>query len=117
MTTKTKISQTWLASQTGPIECSIRARGRAPRSGPPAVRSQNPAPKSAPPNTAYAVSAEQQDDRDEVAHRTASSSSSVSALGPPVGPYGPSTWVNPPARRNRRLMPRSTRIAVTPRAT
>ena len=50
--TSTKISQTWLASQTGPIECSIRARCFAPRRAPPATRSQNPAPKSAPPNSA-----------------------------------------------------------------
>src|SRR5687767_5550128 len=56
-TTKMKINQTWLASHTGPIECSMTARGRAPRSAPPAVRSQNPAPKSAPPNTAYATTA------------------------------------------------------------
>ena len=51
-TTSTKISQTWFASQTGPIEWSTSARGRAPRSAPPAVRSQNPVPKSAPPNRA-----------------------------------------------------------------
>ena len=50
--TRTKISQTWLASQTGPIERLISPRTRAPRSAPPAVRSQNPAPKSAPPSTA-----------------------------------------------------------------
>ena len=54
-TTRQKISQTWLASHTGPIECAMTARGRAPRSAPPAMRSQNPAPKSAPPNSAYAV--------------------------------------------------------------
>ena len=51
-TTKTKISQTWLASQTGPIEWSITSRGRSPRAAPPATRSQNPAPKSAPPKMA-----------------------------------------------------------------
>ena len=51
-TTQVKISQTWFASHTGPIACSITERGRAPRSAPPAIRSQNPAPKSAPPNTA-----------------------------------------------------------------
>ena len=51
-TTKTKISQTWFASQTGPIECSMTSRGRLPRSEPPAVRSQKPAPKSAPPKMA-----------------------------------------------------------------
>src|SRR3954469_9367843 len=51
-TTRQKISQTWFASQTGPIEWSTIARGRSPRSAPPAVRSQNPAPKSAPPKRA-----------------------------------------------------------------
>ena len=30
-TTKQKISQTWLASHTGPIEWSITSRGRSPR--------------------------------------------------------------------------------------
>ena len=34
--TSTKISQTWFASQTGPIAQSISARGRLPRSPPPA---------------------------------------------------------------------------------
>ena len=28
-----KINQTWLASHTGPIECSMTARGRASRTG------------------------------------------------------------------------------------
>ena len=51
-TTSTKISQTWLASQTGPIAQSISSRARRPRSPPPATRLQKPAPKSAPPNTA-----------------------------------------------------------------
>ena len=54
-TTRTKISQTWLASQTGPIAESIIWRGRRPRSPPPASRLQRPAPKSAPPKTAYIV--------------------------------------------------------------
>ena len=54
-TTRTKISQTWLASHTGPIAQSISSRARLPRSPPPATRLQNPAPKSAPPNTTYAV--------------------------------------------------------------
>ncbi len=47
-----KISQTWLASQTGVSERWISARGRAPFSASPAIRSQNPPPKSAPPNNA-----------------------------------------------------------------
>ncbi len=51
-TTKQKMSHTWSASQTGPIEWSITLLGGAPRSAPPANRSQIPAPKSAPPNTA-----------------------------------------------------------------
>src|SRR5262245_39786382 len=38
-TTRQKMSQTWFASQTGPIEWSTSARGFAPRSGPPATRS------------------------------------------------------------------------------
>ena len=50
--TRTKISQTWLASHTGPIECSIRGRWRPRRWAPPAIRSQAPAPKSAPPSRA-----------------------------------------------------------------
>ena len=54
-TTSTKISQTWFASHTGPIAQSISARGRRPRSPPPASRLQKPAPKSAPPKTAYIV--------------------------------------------------------------
>ncbi len=51
-TTSTKMSHTWLASQTGPIAQSISPRARSPRSLRPASSDQNPAPKSAPPNTA-----------------------------------------------------------------
>ena len=51
-TTRMKISQTWLASQTGVSDCWIRARGRSPFSASPAIRSQRPPPKSAPPKTA-----------------------------------------------------------------
>ena len=47
-----KISQTWFASHTGPIEWSMISRGRSPRSAPAGERSQKPAPKSAPPNSA-----------------------------------------------------------------
>ena len=51
-TTSTKISQTWLASQTGPMAwwaCSRSSRSRAPR---PPDSCQKPAPKSAPASTA-----------------------------------------------------------------
>ena len=51
-TTRTKMSQTWFASHTGPIAQSTNARARSPRSSWPAVSDQKPAPKSAPPNTA-----------------------------------------------------------------
>ena len=54
-TTRMKISQTWLASQTGPIAESISRRARSPRSPLPPTSDQNPAPKSAPPKTAYRV--------------------------------------------------------------
>ena len=51
-TTSTKISHTWLDSQTGPIAQSISARTRLARSPPPANSDQKPAPKSAPPKMA-----------------------------------------------------------------
>ena len=47
ITTRMKISQTWLASHTGDIELLMRARSASSR----AVRSQTPVPKSAPPST------------------------------------------------------------------
>ena len=50
--TRTKISQTWLASHTGLIERWMSPRTRAPPRVVPAVRSQKPAPKSALPRTA-----------------------------------------------------------------
>ena len=46
------MSQTWLASQTGPMLWSMSVRRGAPRRAPPAVRSWKPDPKSAPPSTA-----------------------------------------------------------------
>jgi hypothetical protein len=51
ITTTTRISQTWFASQIGPIASSMSARAsflRAPRRR----RSQIPPPKSAPPSSA-----------------------------------------------------------------
>ena len=50
--TSTKISHTWLASHTGPIERLTSARSPSPRRAPPAVRSHRPVPRSAPPSTA-----------------------------------------------------------------
>ena len=51
-TTSTKMSHTWLASHTGPIELSTRVRTRRPRPPRPPSGSQTPAPKSAPARTA-----------------------------------------------------------------
>ena len=51
-TTSTKISQTWLASHTGPMERSMLKWMRRPHASSPAVTSQTPVPKSAPPRTA-----------------------------------------------------------------
>jgi hypothetical protein len=49
--TRTKITQTWLASHTGPIERCACPRSAWPRA--PALSScHRPAPKSAPPRTA-----------------------------------------------------------------
>jgi hypothetical protein len=42
--TRRKTSQTWFASQMGVRAVSMSARGRRPRSRPPATRSQKPAP-------------------------------------------------------------------------
>ena len=41
-TTRTKISQTWFASHTGPIEWSTTARGCLPFSAPPAIEIPEP---------------------------------------------------------------------------
>src|SRR4051794_37250157 len=116
VTTKTKISQTWLASHTGPIERSITERARAPRWAPPAVRSQKPAPKVGASEDGVRHQREQQHEGDQVGHRAASSTLGTGSGGAP-GPYGVSFSRNPPARRKRRLIARRTRIVVTPRAT
>ncbi len=50
-TVSTKISHTWLASHTGPIEWCACSRIFSPRSPEPVNSCQNPAPKSAPPST------------------------------------------------------------------
>ena len=50
-TVMTKMSHTWLASHTGPIEWWAWSRIRSPRSPPPASRRHIPAPKSAPAST------------------------------------------------------------------
>src|SRR5678816_1003272 len=54
--TTTTMSQTWFASQIGPMACATRSRCCC-RRGPDASRSHTPPPKSAPPNSTYAFSA------------------------------------------------------------
>ena len=82
-TTSTKISQTWLASQTGPIAQSTSSRARRPRSPRPATRLQNPAPKSAPPKHGVRGHADPEHPRDGVgAAHGATVSTGTSAAGP-----------------------------------
>ena len=100
-TTRQKMSQTWFASHTGPIEWLMTGRGAPPARAPPAVRSQNPAPKSAPPNSAYAVIADHQDDGDDVAHVSRSRCCAPGRSGPAPLRAGIPGW------RPRRSSPRS----------
>ena len=79
-TTSTKTSQTWLASQTGPIAQSISSRGRRPRDPLPAARLHSPAPKSAPPKTAYIVTPTQS---------TTATASALLTPDPPSASDGP----------------------------
>src|SRR6201987_307653 len=55
-TVSTKINQTWLASQTGPIDSCAPSRIRSACGPRPAKSCQKPAPKSAPANTVYSAS-------------------------------------------------------------
>ena len=82
--THTKISHTWLASQTGAMAWSMTSRGRSPRLVPPATRSQKPAPKSAPAKIAYVVIAANRISAAVVAIRAA-----PSARPPVAGTRGP----------------------------
>src|SRR4051795_12605626 len=54
--TTTTMSQTWFASQMGPMACAMRSRCCC-RRGPEASRSHTPPPKSAPPNSTYVFNA------------------------------------------------------------
>ena len=114
-TTSTKISQTWLASQTGPIAQSISSRGRRPRSPPPASRLHSPAPKSAPPKTAYIVTPIRRIDGDRVGLAHPEAPAARSAGGPASGPYGTSTSCSS-ASRQRRDIARSVMISAAPSA-
>ena len=114
-TTSTKISQTWLASQTGPIAQSISSRGRRPRSPPPASRLHSPAPKSAPPKTAYIVTPIQR------TTATASACSPGRSCARSAGGPAPGRTARRPscssASRQRRDIARSVMISAAPSAT
>ena len=88
VTTKMKISQTWLASQTGPIECSISARGRAPALG--AAGRQVPEAGAEVGAAEHGVrrEGEQQDDRDACRSSAPPSSATVSVAGRRGRPVG-----------------------------
>ena len=113
-TTSTKISQTWFASHTGPIEWLITVRGRAPRSR--AARDEVPEPGAEVGAAEQRVGgdAEHQDDGDDVAHGVgAPRCSAVTASGLAAGRTGRRARPRSPCSRNRRLMARSTSTSVT----
>ena len=88
-TTSTKISQTWFASHTGPIAQSISARGRWPRSPPPASRLQKPAPEIGAAEHGVHRHADDEHDGDGVRAVTGEPPASVGG-GSVSGPYGTS---------------------------
>ena len=115
-TTSTKISQTWLASQTGPIAESIICRGRRPRSPPPASRLQSPAPKSAPAEDGVHRHPDEEHDGDGVGARSYGRLLQAAPRGERLsGPYGTSTAPSSPSRQ-RRDIARSVMINAAPRA-
>ena len=117
-----KISQTWFASHTGPIERSIDRPRRRAALGP--ARGQVPEPGAEVGSTEHRVRRPgRRSSTTAIAvltvpapRRTASGLDLArgprpgSLLG--SGPYGVSWSTKPPARRKRRLIPRSTRIVV-----
>ena len=111
-TTRTKISQTWLASQTGPIERSIWVRIRSARSPDPG--------QQIPYARAEVRSAEDRveghPDPEDRRAGVGGAHADAPDRSPGGGPYGssPSSAL---ALRQRRERARSTTIAITPSAT
>ena len=115
-TTRQKISQTWLASHTGPdravdegprpLAAFGPARGQIPEPGPEVGAAQQRVQQHA--------HAEHQDASVGGAHRVALGSGTGGGT-PPEGPYGTSASLTSPLRQ-RLVMPRITRIAATARA-
>ena len=67
-TTRQKISQTWLASHTGPIEWSMTARGRSPALGAAGDEVPEPGAEVGPAEERVGGDADEQHDGDGVAH-------------------------------------------------
>ena len=83
-TTRMKISHTWLASHTGPMEWSMTARGRSPRARATGDQVPEPGAEVGPAEQGVGGDAEEQDHGDGVA---------------PTHPTGTSSWT---LRRRRR---------------
>ena len=64
-TTKQKISQTWLASHTGPIEWSITVRGRSPALGAAGDEVPEPGAEVGAAEDRVGGDADEQDDGDD----------------------------------------------------
>ena len=112
-TTSTKISQTWLASQTGPIAQSISARARRPRLAAAGDEAPEAGPEVGAAEHGVGRHADPQHPGDGVgaAHRAPSSGTSAGA--PADGPYGlPGS--SSPASRQRRAIARSVITSAAP---
>ena len=110
-TTSTKISQTWFASQTGPIAQSIRPRGRSAALA--AAGEQRPEPGAEVGAAEHGVERDPdpQDRGDGVGLAQPGTSGERSAAA--VGPYGTST-LRPSASRQRRDIARRTSTVAMP---
>ena len=114
-TTRQKMSHTWLASHTGPMECATTARGgrparRRPRGGP-----RTPRRSRRRANIAYAVTPKNRmtATTSGIRHPPARRSRRSRRRGGSLGAYGPPGSSAVPASRNRRLMPRRINVRLT----
>ena len=104
--TSMKMSQTWFASQTGPIAQSISPRARRPRSLPPDDEGPEAAPEVGPAEDRV----ERHPDPEHAGDCVGGAHSGASGRG---GPYGTSTS-SPSASRQRADIARSTMIVAVP---
>ncbi len=114
-TTSMKMSQTWLASQTGPIAQSINARGRRPCSPPPGEQAPDAGAEVRAAEDGVHRRNDEEDDGDGVGFAHAGVPAGPGA-GPDSGPYGTSSrlWSS---CRQRRDIARREMISVAPSAT